>query len=314
MTETSLVVLLTAYNASRFIAEAVRSVLGQTYPHFEFIIIDDGSTDDTAAVVRAAAGNDPRLHLVRQANQGMGASLNDALAACSATWVARMDADDIMEPHRLERQMAYVRAHPGLDVVSSFVLLIDEDGRIIGRGKSDLTTPEVVRAHIARKQAIGFHHPAVLARRQAVLDVGGYRPQFWPVDDFDLWNRMAERGCALAVMPEYLLRYRIHATSVSVARTHEARLRHGWAKACIAARREDRHEPSWDDYLGWRQRLPLGQRIHTERRDWARVFYKAAALHYSRRRYARLLGCLAVAGVLEPGYVLRHLLSKYGRP
>lgn len=309
----SLAVILPAYNAGRHVAEAVRSVLEQTHGDFELLIVDDGSVDGTADIIRQICGRDRRLRLVVQENQGMGAALNAMMVRTDARWIARMDADDVMEPQRLERQLAWARAHPEWDVIGSFVTLIDDEGRTVGRSRSDLVAPETARQRIAAGKVVGLHHPSVLFRRRAVLDAGGYRPEFWPADDLDLWTRMVERGYGVAVMPEFLLRYRIHAGSISVAGARRGRLKHSWVKQCAEARRNRLPEPAFSEYLNMRAAMPCWERLMLTRRDWARILYKAAAHDFARRRYLRLAGELLVAGVLEPDYVFRQVVGKYVR-
>ena len=118
-----------AYNAGRYVAEAVESILAQTYTDFEFLIIDDGSTDRTLKVLKQYAARDPRIHLVSRPNRGLVATLNEGLALARAEFIARMDADDIALPHRFERQIAYMREHPDIICVGSAVMTMDQAGR-----------------------------------------------------------------------------------------------------------------------------------------------------------------------------------------
>ena len=213
-TETSVSVVMPAFNASRFVGTAIESVQAQTVRDFEFIIIDDGSTDDTLAIVRSYATKDPRIKVVTHANIGICRSLNEAMQQASGDWIGRIDADDMMVPQRLERQIAFLRANPDLVVASSLVQYIDENGRAIGKYVSPFTTREAVAEALRNHRSVGFHHPAAIMHKKVILGLGGYRPEFFPAEDIDLWNRVVDAGCMVLVQAEYLTRYRIHASSV----------------------------------------------------------------------------------------------------
>ena len=203
-------VLLSALNAEDTISEAIASVLSQTHKDFELILIDDGSTDRTLEIMQRFGLNDPRIRVVSHPNMGMGASLNAGLSMARARWVARMDADDVMIPNRLKRQLSFLRDNCGVTVASSLVYHIDDDGRLLGSSVSDLKTAADLARYVRNNETVGFHHPAVIMRRDVVLEIGGYRPQFWPADDIDLWTRIAEKGHLLLVQQEYLLKWGIH--------------------------------------------------------------------------------------------------------
>src|SRR4051812_44688990 len=137
MTSTPVSILMPAYNAERYVAEAVASVLAQTHRDFELLAIDDGSTDGTLGILQSFAATDPRVRILSHENTGMGRALNAALERCRHEWVARMDADDVMVPDRLERQLAFVAERPGLVVCSTLVRYIDEGGSVIGQNRSE---------------------------------------------------------------------------------------------------------------------------------------------------------------------------------
>jgi glycosyltransferase involved in cell wall biosynthesis len=303
-------VLMTAYNSARFLPEAIESVLVQTHRHFEFIIIDDGSTDDTLAFARSFALRDKRIKVISHDNMGMGASLNEGMEEASGDWIARIDADDRMVPDRLERQIAFLQDHPTLAVASSLVYYIDETGGIIGQNSSRFTTRRGVAQAIANHWPIGFHHPAAIFRKDVIQKVGGYRPRFWPADDMDLWNRVVEAGYAVLVQPEYLTKYRIHGSSVTVGKFRETEQKSQWVEACMHARFEKKPEPTWEQFVADREHLSWPLWLNTRRRDYARALYKAAVFHFSKREYVKLVPGLLAAVALEPWYVVQRVLPQ----
>jgi glycosyltransferase involved in cell wall biosynthesis len=303
-------VLMTAYNAERFLPLAVESVLRQTFADFEFVIIDDGSTDRTPEILRDYAAKDARIVPVTHANMGMGRSLNKGLAMVRGTWVARIDADDEMLPNRLGRQVAFINERPDVAVTATLVNFIDGRGRVLGRSQSELLSKAALDAVLRKGELIHVHHPAVLARGDVLREVGGFRPEFWPADDVDLWNRVADAGHLVQVQPEHLTNYRIHGASVCVDSSRRATRKLEWVEACARARRAGAAEPAWEQFLAACDNGSPVARFNRARRDVARAFYKAATLHYSDRRYHRLLPALAAAAVLEPEYVWEKLAPR----
>ena len=296
-------VLMPAYNAGRYIAEAVESVLGQTHRDFDLVIVDDGSSDDTLAAARRFEPLDPRVHVVAQANSGIANTMNAALAGIRTEWVACMHADDVMLPDRLERQVAFVRENPDVAVVSGLVVMIDDAGREIGRSRSHLTTRHAVRTAVAAGECVAFNHPATIFRRSVVDAVGGYRQEFWPAEDTELWNRVAGAGHLVLVQPEFLLKYRIHGGSASMSRSRLMVQKLAWMERCMAARRTGEAEPTWEQFLASR-------RWNDRRQELARTLYQGAIRQRSSRQYGRLLPSLAAAALLEPSLVLGRVLPR----
>ena len=303
-------VLMTAYNAERFLPQAVASVLRQTHREFEFVVIDDGSSDDTRQILADYARADARLRFVSHENMGMGRSLNKGLGLVRGEWVARLDADDEMLPTRLERQIAFVRDHPEVAVTATLVNYTDARGRVIGRSQSDLMDRPALDAALRRGELIHVHHPAVMARADVLRSAGGFRPDFWPADDVELWNRLADAGHLVLVQPEHLTNYRIHGSSACVESSRRATEKLEWVEACARSRRAGAPEPTWEQFAARRAGRSVVARFNQARKDSARAYYKAATLHYSDRRYHRFVPSLAAAAALEPEYVLSKLLPR----
>ena len=303
-------VLIPVFNSDRFLAEAIDSVLGQTFRNFELIVIDDGSTDRSPQILANYAAKDSRVKIITHANIGMGQSLNKAMSLANGDWIARLDGDDIMEPDRLERQIDFLQKNPDVVVASSLVYYLDDNSRIIGKNTSKFTNREAVKAYVAKDLPIGFHHPAAIFRKDIILSLGGYRSQFWPADDMDLWNRVVDAGHQVLVQEEYLTRYRIHASSVMVGKFRSADAKANWVEACILARHQNRLEPTWDEFNQQRAKMPWSNRFNSSRRGYARALYKAATLHFSHKKYLKFAPGLLAALLLEPWYVLPRVLPQ----
>jgi glycosyltransferase involved in cell wall biosynthesis len=210
---------MAAYNGRRYITAAVESVLGQTADDFEFVIIDDGSTDGTSQDLLRFAAQDRRIRLISRPNRGLTASLNEALSLAQGEFVARMDGDDVCLPQRLAEQLEYLRAHPECVCVGSRVELIDPMGSPI-RVSDHKLSHEEIDAELLSGIGWAIVHPVAMMRRSAVSEVGGYREQFRTSQDLDLFLRLGEVG-KLANLPDVLLQYRQHFDSVGFRKHQE---------------------------------------------------------------------------------------------
>ena len=201
-----LTVVLPVRNGMPFLTEAVESILKQSFADFQFLIVDDASTDGTPDYLRSL--DDPRLCIItHKTSQGVARSLNHALRMASSPLIARQDADDISEPERFARQIAWLAAHPECVVLGTQVEKID----VAGNQLSHFSRPEAEAEIFAMLAAHNnpFTHGSVIMRREVVLAAGGYRAEIRCAEDYDLWLRLAQPG-ALANHPELLYRYRVH--------------------------------------------------------------------------------------------------------
>lgn len=213
-------VLMATYNFRPYLQESVGSILNQTFRDLEFVLIDDGSTDGSDALLREIAAKDARLRLIVRPNKGLTKSLNEGLALCRGEYIARMDADDVSLPQRLEKQVAYLRDHPECVLLGSRVLRIDPYGSPLDESDNKLTHEEIDKQLLTEGLGFAITHPVATFRRDAAMKVGGYREQFTASQDLDMWLRLAEVG-RIANLPDVLLRYRSHFKSVRFTKLQE---------------------------------------------------------------------------------------------
>src|SRR3954453_17344768 len=160
-----LTVLLPAHNTAAYLAEAVRSVLAQTFRDFELLVIDDGSTDDTLAVARELERSDGRIRVLTQPNAGIAHTMNRGIDLARGAWGACMHGDDVMLPTPLERQLAFLHDNPDVDVASALVYLVDGRGRRIGAQRSPFTARGAAAEFVRRGRPVVFNHPCTIFRK-----------------------------------------------------------------------------------------------------------------------------------------------------
>ena len=241
-------VVMGVHNGAPWVSEAVSSVLRQTAADLELIVVDDGSTDATAGVLAAVA--DRRVRVERQPHQGLTRALIRGLALARAPLVARLDADDLAAPERLERQRAFLDAHPDVGLLGAGAREVDVSGRELGLVRPPEDDGAIRRALIRRNP---FVHSSVIMRRAVVERAGGYAAGFAVAQDYDLWMRMSPLT-RMANLSEPLVVRRLLPGRVSAERDG-ARLR---AEARIRWRAVRRGEyPAWCAVFALRPALAL---------------------------------------------------------
>ncbi|MHB8203147.1 MAG: glycosyltransferase [Desulfomonilaceae bacterium] len=207
MSHPQVTVLMSVFNGSAHLGAAVESILNQSFTDFEFLIIDDGSTEPVCDRIRNFG--DDRIRLVTQENRGLTKSLNKGLALAEAEYVARMDADDISLPDRLEKQFEIISSSSRLELIGTFFSIIDEHGNIL-KGKELIIDP------IYRLWRLLFHnnygHGTIMFRKSSIVRVGMYDTQLRFAQDFDLWSRISKKDNTF-VIPEFLYQYRMNSNS-----------------------------------------------------------------------------------------------------
>lgn len=245
MTSPLIDILIPVYNNAPTIEAALASMAAQTIADIRIVVVDDGSTDETPALLARFAVRDPRVEVLRKPNGGIVEALNHGLSQCTAEFIARFDGDDIAYPHRLAAELAFLTVNPAYVAVGCDVDHIDEKGAPIS-GLPRPGSPEGADPRWFPAREPYLVHPFVMMRRAPLVEVGGYRPS--PnSEDSDLYWRLEERG-RLHNLDERLGQYRVHASSISSASVLNGRVMAvGSQMSALSAtrRREGRPELSF---------------------------------------------------------------------
>jgi len=219
---------MAAFNEEQNIAEALDSVRAQTFVDWELIVVDDGSTDATAEVVRRYAEKDSRIRLiVNETNLQLSASLNKGIGTARADIIARADADDINLPERLAKQYGFLEAHREIDVLGTGAYLLDASGGRVNSVSHPLTHDELSALPFLKIQ---FFHPSVMIRRRFFDKAGLYDPRYPNAEDKEMWLRGLAAGCCYANLAEPLIEY----STDGFVKSWRSIFRHGFSLFRIA--------------------------------------------------------------------------------
>jgi len=222
MNHQNLTVLMSVYNGERTLHKAIDSILSQTYNDFEFLIINDGSTDSSKEIILSYS--DPRIRFVdNRENLGLPRSLNKALELAQGEYIARMDADDVSSPQRLEKQVKFLKNNQDIDIVAGWIERVDEGGKHFGFWRADRknNTPEEIYYTLHFKNCIA--HSSVLFKKKLILKAGGYNENFTKSQDYELWIRL-KKIAKFAKIKEILVKWYDPRTNVSSIKNKERSL------------------------------------------------------------------------------------------
>jgi len=302
-------VIMSVYNGERFLAEAMDSILRQSFTNFELIIVDDGSTDGTSKILSEYAQQDTRVVVMHHANRGVPASANRAIAASRAQLIARMDSDDRMLPDRLERQLAFLGEHPEASVVCGYGYMIDASGRRIGRSQMPVN---VIRGRdeLNPKEFLEIIQSTVLMRKSDFFDVGAYREDITYAEDRELWGRLVTSGKMICCQPEFLVESRLHGSSMTTLTALRNRYLCAWIDDNVVRRLKGLSELSKEEFQVQQDQKPWFERMQAWRRFKALFHYKNATRFWAERQLLSFAKSITISILFQPYQITSRILKK----
>lgn len=305
-------VVMPVFNGQRFLAQAMDSLLAQTFTDFEVVAVDDGSTDDTPGILRGYAARDPRVRVIHGDHAGISAALNRGIAESTHEWIARIDADDVASPDRFAKQIAAAHANPEVVIWGSYAQHVDAHGKVLGLSKCGPTSVEEFKRLRAAAEDCYVIHPTSMFRKDVVQKAGGYDSRFNFCEDFELFDRMAEHGAVVA-LPEPLLLYRIHATSISMQRFFTMR----WFSSFVRARAKARlagHALSYEEFEEQQRRRNALVRTADTLHITSGFYYRKAGLAAAEGAKLQAARLLATSALLNPFYAIPRVWDQVVSP
>jgi len=306
-----LTVVMSVYNGEKYLQEAIESIINQSFTDFKFLIVNNGSTDKTAEILKRYKLLDERIQIITNPETLTyveGRML--AIQKVETEWMALMDADDISEPARLERQVQLIEKYGNqLGAVGTWAKYINSNGEVLGNMVMEPNDSNKFKELYKTNEAITLIDPSSIIHKPTFDLAGGYREYCVPAADLDLWYRIAEQGKILLVLPEFLLRYRVHGGSDSVKKTLLQRKKTHFINYNMRLRRAEEKEITWNEYLNQVWSKPF-YRLPKLRKDWSMTWYKRAGMLYGERKYFQFILNLLKAALLNPGFVYKRLLRQ----
>lgn len=273
-------IVMSCYNGSRWLHDSIQSVLSQTFENFEFIIVDDGSKDDSLAIVESYRISDLRIISIPKSNTGLADSLNVGIKCAKGKWIARLDADDLCEPTRLEEQVRYVNEHPTVVLLGSSFIEIDQQGAYLKLHRLP-THPLILVRHLQRLQRF-FPHSSAFFRTDIANKLGGYSLRFRRAEDWRMWLDFSTQG-QIACLPNELVRIRKHPDQISHDNNGTRQIYDGIAATvCFWLQQKNFPDPStslclddWNTFLNWLEVRIEGSSQSLKSQAWkeARTYY-----------------------------------------
>jgi glycosyltransferase involved in cell wall biosynthesis len=303
-------VLMTVYNGLPYLPKAIESILAQTFQDFEFVIVNDGSTDGTAAYL--ATLEDPRIHVIERENGGTAAAANQGLQHCRGEYIARMDSDDISLPERLAEQVAFLDAHPEVGLVGAQMAPLGEKG--VGRSLILPTGHQAIYKAMLEGRH-GMAHSCILMRGALLRQIGGY----WKLRYQDAWDMMMRMGevSQLANIDKVLHYYRVHRGSLNGKAMQRMRFSIDYARELARRRISGLPAITVEEFQAQREQRGLLARLATAVDLHARSHYRLAVAEIHGGSpvvgYLRMFWASICQPVLFCERIARHVAHRLSR-
>ena len=304
-------VIMPVYNQEKYVAETIESVLSQTFTDFEFIILDDGSTDNSAQIIQEYAVKDKRIVTLFDENKGQGAATNFLVSLIKSKWCVFLDADDVMLPNRIEKQVLFHLANPKVDASSTHMYYMDENGKIFGISNYPfLKTIDDCIDSCINKKIITCWYGSMMVSKESYLGAGGLRTDIWPGLDLEFFHRFIDKGFILVVIQDALTKYRIHSSSITNSDPISTVESIAYVHHCIGLRRANNPEITRKEFDEMRSKDPLVTRINRIRYSYAQTLSKRASFAIMKKNIGEFALLFATASLLSPRYSFALIVNK----
>jgi len=293
--KSNITVIIPVLNGMPYIKLAVESIISQTYNEWELFIIDGNSTDGTLEYLDNIG--DERIRVFKGIEGGYAGAMNFGLNQAKSKWVAMLDADDISSPERFEKQIKEIENND-VAMIGSFAYRIGPTGKHFGTIISKEITPSGIYQYL-HNESNCILNPSVMYDRVKVIEVGGYRQEFAPIQDYDLWLRLSEKY-SLMIIPEYLVSIRIIKGSVTSSNVINMRYKSRYARECARLRLKHQKEITFSEFMEKYSTNNVLFRIKDKIQDQGSKFLRLAATNLCEERIIRALFYTSISFIFRP--------------
>lgn len=288
--------------------ETILSILNQTFYQFELLILDDGSSDNSADIIREFAVTDKRIKAYYNANAGKSIATNYLVNEATTNWCAFIDADDVMMPERLQKQFAFHQQIPGISASSCNCYYINEEGDSFGMQRyHGLTTVAQYQNTVKQNKFITCSYTGLMVAKKAFVEAGGLSTMYEPCEDFEFINRLAEKRFVLLVIPVVLMKYRIHPSAVTAKNPMLVLDTIVFVKHNIRLRRAGKIEISLEAFDKIQLQYSWLKKFNRVRFKYSMIFFRNAGFSILSKNYPSFLLKVTTSMILSPNYVFKKI-------
>lgn len=304
-------VVTPAYNAEKYIAQAIESVQAQGFETWEMIIVDDGSTDGTLEVIQQYANSDARIKVVQNNHGGVSEARNTGIKLAKYEWIALLDADDAFCRNKMKKQFEASEKDPDVILWGTFAYNIGEEGKIFDVNEDGPPSRDAFHKIQRNAGMVSLKNSSALFRASSFRLLGGFDSQYDSTEDAELWNRMAEIGTVL-VIPEPLILYRFHLQSLSV---RKMRFQYECTRFILSRnkKRQMGEDLLLKDFLVAYRSRPLVAKWLDESIMHANAFWRYAGIHFTNGQMAKGMAWLTLSFLTNPPMIVWRFFLKLCR-
>lgn len=305
-------VIMPVYNQEKYLTETIESVINQSYENFEFLILDDGSTDSSAEIIKEYAFKDSRIKSFYEQNSGKCNATNKLVNLANGSYCAFLDADDCMFPDRLEKQIAFHKENSAVDASSCHCYYINDDGKFLGIQKFPyLRTIDDCVQTIRDNKIILCAFTGLMTTKICYVNIGGLKHQYWPCEDIEFLNRIIETGYYLIIIQESLMKYRVHSSSITNSNLwHSLVDMTDYTHYCIYSRREGKEATTFSEFMKIRENDKWWIKLNRFRLFYARTYHKEAGFYFYLGNYPMFSFKFLMSFLLDPKFIIVIIKNK----
>lgn len=313
MTTSKISIIIPCYNGKTFLKSSIESVLNQTYKNFVLFLLDNGSTDDSHKVMLHYKKKDKRVKVIKFKNKTSKAKgVNFAVKKCKTKFISILDADDLMFRKKIEIQLKYLKKNPKIDVLGTLCNYINiNDNESAGKSTQNLFKHNDCFHLIDQNRIIAIVAPSAIIKRDIFLKFNGFREEYWPADDADLWTRIAQMGFCVYTLPEVLLSYRVHKNSITTSNFFLSRLKSLWVKENLILRKKNKKEINYNHFLSKFNQKSIFFRIKEYLDALSDHWFRSSIIQIINKNYIKLTFILFLSFLSNPYRLIKKIAYRF---